>query len=71
MALDSPYTGIVDWRVVCLSYAADFQQSGGAIRTIFTVSDIKPAAQSPAESSEGNKHTLVYEHTYICYRYTQ
>ncbi|XP_053535123.1 L-2-hydroxyglutarate dehydrogenase, mitochondrial isoform X1 [Ictalurus punctatus] len=59
MALDSPHTGIVDWRVVCLSYAADFQQAGGSIRTSFTVSDIKPAAQSPPQSSDGLQYPII------------
>ncbi|KAI5108356.1 L-2-hydroxyglutarate dehydrogenase, mitochondrial, partial [Silurus meridionalis] len=59
MALDSPHTGIVDWRVVCLSYAADFQQAGGSIRTSFTVTDIKPAAQSPPQSSDGLKYPII------------
>ncbi|KAK2853189.1 hypothetical protein Q7C36_008390 [Tachysurus vachellii] len=59
MALDSPHTGIVDWREVCLSYAADFQQARGSIRTMFTVTDIKPAAQSPPQSSEGLKYPII------------
>ncbi|XP_027024120.1 L-2-hydroxyglutarate dehydrogenase, mitochondrial [Tachysurus fulvidraco] len=59
MALDSPHTGIVDWREVCLSYAADFQQTGGSIRTMFTVTDIKAAAQSPPQSSEGLKYPII------------
>ncbi|MCJ8731066.1 hypothetical protein PDJAM_G00191920 [Pangasius djambal] len=59
MAVDSPHTGIVDWRAVCLSYAADFQQAGGSIRTMFTVSDIKPAAQSPPQSSDGLKYPII------------
>ncbi|CAD5232676.1 unnamed protein product [Bursaphelenchus xylophilus] len=40
-ALWSPYTGIVDWKVVCLSYADDFKQSGGDIYTSHPLKHIK------------------------------
>ncbi|XP_062850947.1 L-2-hydroxyglutarate dehydrogenase, mitochondrial [Trichomycterus rosablanca] len=59
MALDSPHTGIVDWRLVALSYGKDFQQSGGAVKTKFEVSDIKMVTDSPAESSEGLKYPII------------
>ncbi|XP_030627658.1 L-2-hydroxyglutarate dehydrogenase, mitochondrial [Chanos chanos] len=59
MALDSPYTGIVDWRVVALSYGKDFQQAGGTVLTGFEASDITMATESPAGSSEGLKHPIV------------
>uniref|UniRef100_A0A3B4CYH5 L-2-hydroxyglutarate dehydrogenase, mitochondrial n=1 Tax=Pygocentrus nattereri TaxID=42514 RepID=A0A3B4CYH5_PYGNA len=59
MALDSPHTGIVDWRLVALTYGKDFQQAGGSIVTGFEVSDITMATESPAGSSEGLKYPVV------------
>lgn len=53
MALDSPHTGIVDWRLMALSYGRDFQECGGVVKTTFDVSDIKMASESPQGSSEG------------------
>lgn len=66
MALDSPHTGIVDWRKVCLSYAADFQEAGGSIKTLFNVSDIRPAAQSPTQSSDGLKYPIIIRSSKVC-----
>lgn len=40
-ALWSPYTGIVDWKVVTLSYAQDFKQSGGDIYTSTPLNSIQ------------------------------
>ncbi|CAD5224063.1 unnamed protein product [Bursaphelenchus okinawaensis] len=40
-ALWSPYTGIVDWKVVTLSYADDFVEAGGSVYTPFPLTDIK------------------------------
>ena len=40
-AIHSPHTGIVDWRVVALSYGEDFKQSGGNIFAGFQVQQIK------------------------------
>ncbi|XP_072125464.1 L-2-hydroxyglutarate dehydrogenase, mitochondrial isoform X1 [Mobula birostris] len=56
MALDSPNTGIVDWREVALSYAKDFCEMGGNIETQFEVTDF----QSTKESLEGSKDGLKY-----------
>jgi len=39
-AIHSPHTGIVDWRVVALSYGEDFKQSGGDIFAGFLVEKI-------------------------------
>lgn len=58
MALDSPYTGIVDWRLVALTYGEDFQEAGGTVITEFEASDITVAAESPAASAEGESHDL-------------
>lgn len=59
MALDSPNTGIVDWRLVALTYGKDFQEAGGTVITDFEASDIKVAAESPAGSAEGESRDLL------------
>ncbi|XP_076156776.1 L-2-hydroxyglutarate dehydrogenase, mitochondrial isoform X1 [Alosa pseudoharengus] len=53
MALDSPYTGIVDWRKVALRYGQDFKEAGGTVTTEFEASDITVVRESPARISEG------------------
>lgn len=57
MALDSPYTGIVDWRMVALRYGKDFEEAGGTVVAEFEVSDISMVKESPAGSLEGKKHS--------------
>lgn len=51
--MDSPHTGIVDWRKVALRYGEDFEEAGGAVLTDYEVSNISVASESPAGSSEG------------------
>ncbi|PWA29644.1 hypothetical protein CCH79_00007966 [Gambusia affinis] len=58
MALDSPYTGIVDWRTVALRYGRDFEEAGGAVVTEFEVSDMSVVKESPAGSPDGMKHPI-------------
>ncbi|XP_015249716.1 PREDICTED: L-2-hydroxyglutarate dehydrogenase, mitochondrial [Cyprinodon variegatus] len=58
MALDSPYTGIVDWRMVALRYGKDFEEAGGAVVTEFEVRDISVVQESPAGSQEGMKYPI-------------
>ncbi|NWR25091.1 L2HDH protein, partial [Emberiza fucata] len=53
MALDSPYTGIVDYKQVAQSYARDVQEAGGTILTGFEVTDMEMAKESSAESEDG------------------
>ena len=53
MAIDCPYTGIVDYRQVALSFAKDFQEAGGSILTSFEVEDIEMARESPSRSKDG------------------
>lgn len=53
MALDSPYTGIVDWRLVALRYGKDFEEAGGTVVTESEVNDISMAKESPEGSTEG------------------
>ncbi|XP_062379125.1 L-2-hydroxyglutarate dehydrogenase, mitochondrial isoform X1 [Sardina pilchardus] len=59
MALDSPYTGIVDWRKVALRYGQDFKEAGGTVATEFEASDITVVRESPARSPEGLKYPIV------------
>ncbi|TNM95853.1 L-2-hydroxyglutarate dehydrogenase, mitochondrial [Takifugu flavidus] len=58
MALDSPYTGIVDWRVVALQYGKDFVEAGGEVVTDCEVNDISGSNESPAGSAEGMKYPI-------------
>ncbi|RVE57601.1 hypothetical protein OJAV_G00217850 [Oryzias javanicus] len=57
-ALDSPHTGIVDWRKVALRYGDDFQEAGGAVLTDYEVGNISVASESPAGSAEGMKYPI-------------
>ncbi|CAM5152109.1 unnamed protein product [Natator depressus] len=59
MALDSPHTGIVNYRQVALSYAEDFQEVGGAVLTDFEVTDMEMAKESPSESEDGMKYPVI------------
>ncbi|XP_062974309.1 L-2-hydroxyglutarate dehydrogenase, mitochondrial isoform X2 [Elgaria multicarinata webbii] len=59
MALDSPYTGIVNYRQVALAYAEDFQATGGTVLTDFEVEDMEMVKESPAGSKEGMKYPVV------------
>ncbi|XP_059208962.1 L-2-hydroxyglutarate dehydrogenase, mitochondrial [Centropristis striata] len=58
MALDSPYTGIVDWRKVALRYGQDFEEAGGTVVTESEISDISMVKESPAGSTEGMKYPI-------------
>ncbi|KAF0043943.1 hypothetical protein F2P81_003101 [Scophthalmus maximus] len=58
MALDSPYTGIVDWRMVALRYGKDFEEVGGSVVTEYDVKDISMVKESPAGSTEGMKYPI-------------
>uniref|UniRef100_A0A8C9RBV6 L-2-hydroxyglutarate dehydrogenase, mitochondrial n=1 Tax=Scleropages formosus TaxID=113540 RepID=A0A8C9RBV6_SCLFO len=58
MALDSPYTGIVDWRLVSLTYGRDFQEAGGTVVTEFEASDISSVTESPVGTAEGMKYPI-------------
>ncbi|XP_069909777.1 L-2-hydroxyglutarate dehydrogenase, mitochondrial isoform X1 [Oryctolagus cuniculus] len=65
MAVDCPYTGIVDYRQVALSFAQDFQQAGGSILTNFEVNDIEMAKESPSRSKDGMKYPIVIKNTKV------
>ncbi|XP_028835221.1 L-2-hydroxyglutarate dehydrogenase, mitochondrial isoform X3 [Denticeps clupeoides] len=58
MALDSPYTGIVDWRIVALRYGKDFVEAGGTVATEFEATDIASVMESPTGSTEGMKYPI-------------
>ncbi|XP_075609272.1 L-2-hydroxyglutarate dehydrogenase, mitochondrial isoform X2 [Balearica regulorum gibbericeps] len=59
MALDSPYTGIVNYKQVAQSYAEDFQEAGGTILTDFEVTNMEMAKESSAESEDGLKYPVI------------
>ncbi|KAM3919194.1 L-2-hydroxyglutarate dehydrogenase, mitochondrial [Leptodactylus fuscus] len=59
MALDSPYTGIVNYRHVAQSYTDDFHDTGGSVLTGFEVSDIHMVNESPAGSEQGLEYPVV------------
>lgn len=63
MAIDSPYTGIVDWRIVALSYGQDFEEAGGRVVTEFEVNDISMATESPAGTTDGMEFPIVIRNT--------
>lgn len=63
MALDSPNTGIVDWRMVALRYGADFEEAGGTVVTEYEVNDISMVKESPAGSTEGMKYPIAVRDT--------
>ncbi|XP_042186229.1 L-2-hydroxyglutarate dehydrogenase, mitochondrial isoform X2 [Oncorhynchus tshawytscha] len=58
MALDSPYTGIVDWRLVSLAYGKDFQEAGGTVVTEYEASDMAMVKESPAGITDGMKYPI-------------
>ncbi|KAM9014525.1 L-2-hydroxyglutarate dehydrogenase, mitochondrial isoform 2-T2 [Ara ararauna] len=59
MALDSPYTGIVNYKQVAQAYAADFQEAGGTIFTDFEVTNMEMAKESSSESEDGLKYPVI------------
>ncbi|XP_029808321.1 L-2-hydroxyglutarate dehydrogenase, mitochondrial isoform X3 [Suricata suricatta] len=65
MAIDCPYTGIVDYRQVALSFAKDFQEAGGFVLTSFEVKDIEMAKESPSRSEDGMKYPIVIRNTKV------
>ncbi|XP_045679697.1 L-2-hydroxyglutarate dehydrogenase, mitochondrial isoform X2 [Phyllostomus hastatus] len=65
MAIDCPYTGIVDYRQVAVSFAQDFQEAGGSVLTNFEVKDIETATESPSRSEDGMKFPIVIRNTKV------
>uniref|UniRef100_A0A8C6WT91 L-2-hydroxyglutarate dehydrogenase, mitochondrial n=1 Tax=Neogobius melanostomus TaxID=47308 RepID=A0A8C6WT91_9GOBI len=63
MAIDSPYTGIVDWRMIAFSYGKDFEEAGGRVVTNFEVNDISMATESPVGTTEGMEYPIVIRDT--------
>ncbi|XP_041131643.1 L-2-hydroxyglutarate dehydrogenase, mitochondrial isoform X1 [Polyodon spathula] len=59
MALDSPYTGIVDWRLVAHTYGKEFQELGGAVIIEFEAADIRMASESPEGTADGMKYPIL------------
>ncbi|XP_055990270.1 L-2-hydroxyglutarate dehydrogenase, mitochondrial [Sorex fumeus] len=63
MAIDCPYTGIVDYRQVALSFARDFQEAGGSVLTNFEVKEIEMTKENPSSSEDGVKYPVVIRNT--------
>lgn len=63
MALDSPYTGIVNYREVAQSYSDDFRDAGGSLLIGYEVSDITMVNESPAGSEPGSEYPVVVRNT--------
>lgn len=59
MALDSPYTGIINYKQVAQSYSDDFRDAGGSVLTGFEVSDITMVTERPAGSEHGLEYPVV------------
>ncbi|XP_017943886.1 L-2-hydroxyglutarate dehydrogenase, mitochondrial [Manacus vitellinus] len=59
MALDSPYTGIVNYKQVAQSYAEDFQEAGGTILMDFEVTNMEMAKESSPGSEDGLKYPVI------------
>ncbi|NXO04018.1 L2HDH protein, partial [Rhinopomastus cyanomelas] len=59
MALDSPNTGIVDYKQVAQSYAKDFQEAGGTILTDFEVTNMEMGKESSSKGEAGLKYPIV------------
>ena len=53
MAIDCPYTGIVNYQQVALSFAQDFQEAGGSILRDFEVKGIEIAKENSSRSKDG------------------
>ncbi|XP_063295591.1 L-2-hydroxyglutarate dehydrogenase, mitochondrial [Pelobates fuscus] len=63
MALDSPYTGIVNYKQVSQAYMDDFRDSGGSLVTDFEVSNIEMVKEAPAGSGHGMDYPVVIRST--------
>ncbi|XP_050009640.1 L-2-hydroxyglutarate dehydrogenase, mitochondrial [Alexandromys fortis] len=63
MAIDCPYTGIVNYQQVALSFAQDFQDSGGSILKDFEVKDIEITNESPSRSKDGMNYPITVKNT--------
>ncbi|XP_049623244.1 L-2-hydroxyglutarate dehydrogenase, mitochondrial [Suncus etruscus] len=63
MAIDCPYTGIVDYRQVALSFARDFQEAGGSVLTNFEVKEIEMTKENSSSSADGIKYPVVIRNT--------
>ncbi|EDM03526.1 L-2-hydroxyglutarate dehydrogenase (predicted) [Rattus norvegicus] len=63
MAIDCPYTGIVNYQQVALSFAQDFQEAGGSILKDFEVKDIGIAKEDPPRSKDGMKYPIAVKNS--------
>ncbi|EGW14422.1 L-2-hydroxyglutarate dehydrogenase, mitochondrial [Cricetulus griseus] len=65
MAIDCPYTGIVDYQQVALSFAQDFQDAGGSILKDFEVKEIEIAKESPSRSKDEMKYPIAVKNSKV------
>ncbi|KAM4664824.1 L-2-hydroxyglutarate dehydrogenase, mitochondrial isoform 2-T2 [Discoglossus pictus] len=63
MALDSPYTGIVNYKQVAQSYTDDFCDAGGSVLTDFEVTNIEMVQECPEGSEGGLEYPIVIRNT--------
>ncbi|XP_053331368.1 L-2-hydroxyglutarate dehydrogenase, mitochondrial [Spea bombifrons] len=63
MALDSPYTGIINYRQVARAYTDDFHDAGGNVLTNFEVTNMEMAKESPAGSEQALEYPVVIRNT--------
>lgn len=59
MALDSPNTGIVNYKYVAKSYIDDFRDYGGRLMTEFEVTNIEMTRESPVGFVGGMEYPIV------------
>ncbi|KAJ1104185.1 hypothetical protein NDU88_001598 [Pleurodeles waltl] len=59
MALDSPHTGIVNYREVARAFTTDIIEAGGTVLTEFEVNGIEMVKESSADSLEGMKYPVI------------
>ncbi|XP_069495079.1 L-2-hydroxyglutarate dehydrogenase, mitochondrial isoform X1 [Ambystoma mexicanum] len=59
MALDSPHTGIVNYREVAQSFTTDILEAGGTVLTEFEVNGIEIVNESAEDDQEGIKYPVI------------
>ncbi|EDL36602.1 L-2-hydroxyglutarate dehydrogenase, partial [Mus musculus] len=63
MAIDCPYTGIVNYQQVALSFAQDFQEAGGSILRDFEVKGIEIAKENSSRSKDGMNYPIAVKNS--------
>jgi 2-hydroxyglutarate dehydrogenase len=63
MAIGCPYTGIVNYQQVALSFAQDFQEAGDSILKDFEVKGIEIAKESPSRSKDSMNYPIAVKNS--------